>query len=490
MKFAIPFLLVAAVLVSGCTSSGTLDQTIRQLEPVQQFLEAHPSADIRIVLWNRETTQKNRGMTESACGIVLEGEYYYTIINENKTLLYLWLDTETLKPACIYREGADDLITPSPQPKQPVQPVNPPSPEPEKTVPAEQPVQPVNQTPWIKIESVALQHPNLLGPKPYNVCYNSDKQKRVGDRLNVYIDGRRIGSGHGVYQLSGCESTGLGFECASCFLNTLEGSHTVRLELKTQDGKTAADEVQHNFTAIPETPATLVIEGVKKEMTPWPEGQYPVYYFCYDIENADEPQERTIISVAVDGVGVGESYGVSSLSRECPHERYLLQCTVCPLRNLTGHHNLSLSARKLFGTVTTAELLVDWDNIPPPREPEPPPAPDTPINLTLGGFEGYVHGGPAGFRGYILCFSVDQEHRDADFSVSIDGNAVTHTGEGIGQSFGLCDNQSFGIVSDPWWNTWLMSLTGEHAINLTAYTSAQTINVEKQVNFSSLLPPP
>src|SRR3989344_9495211 len=94
------FALFSLFLLTGCVTQ--LDVT--QLKPVQDFLQDHPDATIRVNLWDEETVQLNMVTIEEACQQKLPlKKYWYVSIEEGSTSIKMWIDRDTQEVVCAFK---------------------------------------------------------------------------------------------------------------------------------------------------------------------------------------------------------------------------------------------------------------------------------------------------------------------------------------------------------------------------------------------------
>lgn len=112
MKFQIPLLMIsiaALVLVSGCISADPA--TLAKLNPmVQEFLNEHPDAEIRVTHYSEEEAKAILGTIEEECqkeGITAK-EYYRISIEDKASDLEVtaWIDWENQVIECAIKEGS------------------------------------------------------------------------------------------------------------------------------------------------------------------------------------------------------------------------------------------------------------------------------------------------------------------------------------------------------------------------------------------------
>lgn len=102
-----------------------------------------------------------------------------------------------------------------------------------------------------------------------------------------------------------------------------------------------------------------------------------------------------------------------------------------------------------------------------------------PIAIQVQSIHGYYDEGPAGFRGYVLCFDVEDDAKDGEISVYIDGLKYVHTGEGIGSYYGVCEDESLGIHStSPW------GYSGLHSVKIKVTHNGREGEDVRSIDFS------
>lgn len=102
-----------------------------------------------------------------------------------------------------------------------------------------------------------------------------------------------------------------------------------------------------------------------------------------------------------------------------------------------------------------------------------------PIDVQVQGIHGYYDEGPAGFRGYVLCFDVEDDAKEGNFSIYIGDIEYIHTGEGIGSYYGICEDESFGIYqSSPW------GYSGSHEVRVKVISDGREGEDIKIIDFS------
>ena len=99
-------IIVGFVLLLSSCSPGNMELFVKQLQPVQDFLEQHPDANIRVVYWDNEATRQNEALIISKCGQMLPlKRYWFAYVEEEGTSLSMFIDDESRQPVCAFREG-------------------------------------------------------------------------------------------------------------------------------------------------------------------------------------------------------------------------------------------------------------------------------------------------------------------------------------------------------------------------------------------------
>ncbi len=110
---ALVFSVIAAVLVSGCTGNDATSM-IKALPEVQQFLNAHPNADITAVFYDIKTVSMVIDDIVADCGKQMEiRDYWKIVVKENDSEITVWVDGKTNKPLCMIKKGAQTTTTPN-----------------------------------------------------------------------------------------------------------------------------------------------------------------------------------------------------------------------------------------------------------------------------------------------------------------------------------------------------------------------------------------
>ncbi|MCK4730042.1 MAG: hypothetical protein KAT28_01880 [Candidatus Aenigmarchaeota archaeon] len=99
-------LLFSIIFVSGCTNQTDITSIAEKIPQVQNFLETHPDADIKAVLWDKNFVETKIGLIREDCGEQMKIQDYYKVdLKTNSINLTLWLDTKDQTVLCAIRKG-------------------------------------------------------------------------------------------------------------------------------------------------------------------------------------------------------------------------------------------------------------------------------------------------------------------------------------------------------------------------------------------------
>lgn len=117
-------LILTSFLLFGCTSNDL--STIAKLDPsVQQFLNEHPNAEIKVTLMNSEQMELMSDTIKLQCEINLPktDHYYIRVIDKETNLeLYVWMNASTKQADCVYKKGSQ--VTPPIDQNKPTTPTD------------------------------------------------------------------------------------------------------------------------------------------------------------------------------------------------------------------------------------------------------------------------------------------------------------------------------------------------------------------------------
>lgn len=108
MKKILIISLTMAILVFalGCTITNPT-QALKSLPEIQKFLEAHPNADINIVLLDGEYILNNNLVSEACLPVITTGnEYYKGTVNEGTVNITVWMD-HNFKMLCMTKQNVN-----------------------------------------------------------------------------------------------------------------------------------------------------------------------------------------------------------------------------------------------------------------------------------------------------------------------------------------------------------------------------------------------
>ena len=316
-------LLVVSAILASC-SPGNIQKFVEELGPVQDFLEQHPNADIRILFWDSETTGINEETITEKCGQMIPlKSYWYVFVEEKGTSLSLWIDSETRQPSCVFRKGAEQL-----EPQFPNEPI-------------------------------------MVEPK------------EPGE------DGSPV---------------------------------------KPHIGK-------------------IVLQDLTWQSQPGPEG-FGIYVLCIKGEKTLDG----MYSVLVDDEPMRDGFLKPLTNLGCPSTGFVISCNKCPIRSLWDSHTVTVTGSDGVSGKKDYDFSVINGFTEGPVEPV---SPLKEFDLSLESVNGYFDYGPAGFRGYVMCFDVseDVEVDSLGFEIRVDDDAYPHTGEGIGRYYSICKGKnSIGLT--------------------------------------------
>ena len=65
-KIIISILIFGIIFIGGCVSQGNINSFVQTLPQVEKFLNEHPNAEIKAVLWNEELVESNIDIIKEA----------------------------------------------------------------------------------------------------------------------------------------------------------------------------------------------------------------------------------------------------------------------------------------------------------------------------------------------------------------------------------------------------------------------------------------
>lgn len=180
--------LLPLLLLTACLPQ--LD--LNQLQPVQDYLKEHPSADIKVILWDEQATSLNMDLIQKTCDQKLPiKSYWYVAITEEGSSLKMWVDQATNQIVCAVRKGApaksapeevvDVKSEPQESPQKPIEVVEPIPTDDKKTNPPGNEPEPVTgQSPNdpVTVVEISADDDPYLGNKdaPVTIIEFSDYQ--------------------------------------------------------------------------------------------------------------------------------------------------------------------------------------------------------------------------------------------------------------------------------------------------------------------------
>tara|TARA_Y100000310_G_scaffold345727_1_gene468891 strand:- start:1091 stop:2908 length:1818 start_codon:yes stop_codon:yes gene_type:complete len=132
-------ILIACLLLVGCTTEEQFEEFLYSLEPVQEFLEDHPQASLKVFFWDSLMIYNNQEYIKSKCNYQLPlNDYYHVTVEDDETALYLWVDIPNELLRCLTVENKvqvpeEIIIIPEPEEAIDVEP------EPDNEVVVEEP---------------------------------------------------------------------------------------------------------------------------------------------------------------------------------------------------------------------------------------------------------------------------------------------------------------------------------------------------------------
>ncbi|MBI4144080.1 hypothetical protein HY486_02445 [Candidatus Woesearchaeota archaeon] len=447
---------LALLFLIGCSASP--EEFIRSFAPVKEFLKEHPGASVQASLWDEQALKEKAGFVDELCSRSLPfKEYWFVHVAEGSAKVVMLIDKASEEVVCLRIESSQQPVVELP--------VLPPS--------VEKPVV-VNDTP-VK-ENITQPEPVPTLPESPKLFFRLDKvmkQKIVGSddslfrfcfntsinaedkSFNVYVDNnfaKPAGNPLGMKDVY-CPQYDASVYCNNaCPLKGYDGRWHIWLELS--EDKRIDDGLLVDFGKIEEiteiAPVSLSITALKKNEAT---GKY---YVCLSADPAKAG--RDLFNVYANGTFIERVWG---LKREaCEDISLELDCKDCELSKLHGNEKISVGLA--VAPNIKSEKEIDFSSI---------NGKGTKLNLALEGVKGFFEGGPAGFRGYLVCFDTNNDVPvgDVQLELFIDGVKKSHTGTGIGSMFNACANENFGIVCAE-----DCDLSGEHNVELSGSWDGKT----------------
>lgn len=112
LEILLIFALIALVLVVGCINNKQRAVDIaKNLPEVEEFLEGHPNADIKVVLWIESWVERHINKLREKCGEQMEvQDYWYVVIEEGNFKVEVWLDKDSQELLCLVREEGGECL--------------------------------------------------------------------------------------------------------------------------------------------------------------------------------------------------------------------------------------------------------------------------------------------------------------------------------------------------------------------------------------------
>lgn len=108
------FIIMAVLVVSGCTGGQDVTPIVKALPEVQQFLKEHPNAKITVTYWSKEDVGKIAGEISQQCDKpITQAAMYKAVISEGELKSIAWIDAETRTLICSTTEGKGGTPAPT-----------------------------------------------------------------------------------------------------------------------------------------------------------------------------------------------------------------------------------------------------------------------------------------------------------------------------------------------------------------------------------------
>jgi len=370
-------IILGVLLLSACIPEQSPEEFVRNLQPVQLFLEQHPNAVLHVVKWDLETLHKNKDFVFESCKRDLpEEELMFVSLEENGAQLFMWTEVYVGEgPICTMLKGSG----------------NPP---------------PVPTEPTLAIDNVIRER--AVGEENtfvYHFCINAT-QDQSGYDLQV-----------GTHQLFGfagvdnfCPQFGAQVFCAGCVLQNLHDDQLVTIT----DGIFTAQKTI-DFNDLP------VVQGIVDhvditlgDLTYHNNEEETWYYLC--MHTNPSFYQYTFYDVYADGQPVG--LYLPRKTNECEDMTITIPCNGCVLDSLTQKHLVEIEPAVYTGFDLRSGKQYDFSAVRGEIIIEPSPGHLKIESLSVK----FVF--PGGIREYTLCFDVDDAHIADVFILSADGRDV------------------------------------------------------------------
>lgn len=103
MKLIVPLILVVSLVISGCVNDFSPESLVKNSPQVQDFLQEHPNAVIKVIYLSEDQVRKNIETIREQCGEEMEiKEYYKVTMTEGDSIIIAYVDPDNQQIAGMY----------------------------------------------------------------------------------------------------------------------------------------------------------------------------------------------------------------------------------------------------------------------------------------------------------------------------------------------------------------------------------------------------